>query len=257
MFPRLTGTEEDLQDNFELDIEELMEKLEIEKQDLLLKELKRPSLDINSRKKLLQEIKKIVKTNSIPKSFQSLRELPSDPQYMPLRCEDKIKLQDISISERELLRKKAKEVLVRKEMAVVILAAGDGRRLGCLGPKGFYQTSLPTPKTLLQLMIEMIKFISDWAVADLSCKESVITVYLLMNSQIIKEILQSLEAANYYGYNRICVHAVKCEYLLIDEVGQVLLKNPAELLKAGGGNGQMIELFKKNLEKLFTGTVPK
>ena len=77
----------------------------------------------------------------------------------------------------------------RGEVAALVLAGGQGTRLGFSGPKGMYNIGLPSGKTLFQLLAERLKKLKELA----SCES---LPFYIMTSPINHE-----ETASFFKEN--------------------------------------------------------
>lgn len=134
------------------------------------------------------------------------------------------------------------------EVGVILLAGGQGTRLGFAKPKGCFPGSdsstlsswIPSGKTLFQLQAQRILKLQRMA-ADLGGPNALIHWYIMTSPMTHQETLENLETNNYYGLQPTQVHLFQQGTLpcIADtpEGPKFIIKNPSELASAPDGNG--------------------
>jgi UDP-N-acetylglucosamine/UDP-N-acetylgalactosamine diphosphorylase len=129
-------------------------------------------------------------------------------------------------------------------VGVILLAAGDGRRLGFDLPKGMYELELPHPLSFFELFVERVKYLSELALKKYpneKIEKEAITLYIVISDSHTKIISKFFEDKGYFGYKRICFCEVAPAINCFDENNQIMMQSPGEFVKASFGNGMLIE----------------
>ncbi|MBI9012085.1 MAG: UDPGP type 1 family protein [Clostridiales bacterium] len=121
---------------------------------------------------------------------------------------------------------------IRKgEVAVVLMAGGQGTRLGHIGPKGTYDIGLPSHKSLFALQCDRLIRLHQMT-------GQYIKWYIMTSDDNHQESIEHFEENNYFGYDKKYIHFFKQDRLpLVLENGKIAMKSKYEINLAANGNG--------------------
>ncbi|VDN14277.1 unnamed protein product [Dibothriocephalus latus] len=118
--------------------------------------------------------------------------------------------------------------------AVLLLAGGQGTRLGCSHPKGMYDIGLPSKRSLFQLHTERLLAVCRRASGQ-SDKPAYIPWYIMTSDQTKQMTQAYFEEHNFFGYSR--EHIMFFEQFSIpalDFNGKVLMQSRGSLCWSPG-----------------------
>ena len=133
------------------------------------------------------------------------------------------------------------EDLIRDgKVAAIVVAGGQGSRLGFDHPKGMFPIGPVSDKTLFQLHFEQLE--------ALSRKYGVSIPYIIMTSEATDAATKEfLEANEYFGYSLHDVYIFKQGWLpAVDESGKILLADKGEVAASPDGHGGMLKALKRS-----------
>lgn len=125
------------------------------------------------------------------------------------------------------------------QLAVLILAGGEGSRLGFEHPKGMLNVGTNKPLYLFEIMINRIM-----EVVGSVCKW--IPIIIMTNLACQSEIVDFFEFHSYFSYNKEYVYFYSQDLLpAIDYTGKIIMRTPDMLAMSPDGNGNW---YKKMVE---------
>lgn len=90
------------------------------------------------------------------------------------------------------------EAIGRGEVAMLLLAGGQGTRLNVPYPKGMYNVGLPSGRSLYQIQAERIKKMEQLAIARFGPNESTRIIWYVMTSEHTKAATESFFVEHHY-----------------------------------------------------------
>ncbi len=133
------------------------------------------------------------------------------------------------------------ELLKAGKVAAVLVAGGQGTRLGFPHPKGMFPIGPVTNKTLFQIFFEQIQARSQQAGVS-------IPYYIMTSDATHEETETFLEENNYFGVDRSTVKLFKQGTMpAVDAAnGKLLVGEDHHLVKSPDGHGGILNAFAKN-----------
>lgn len=142
-------------------------------------------------------------------------------------------------------RDQGMRAIQRGKVAALVLAGGQGTRLGFAGPKGMFDIGLPSHRTLFQLMAERIRKLSmlatggDSTSTNTRTEESAVIPFYVMTSPLNHDETESFFRDNNYfglGSNNVCFFRQGMLPCLTAE-GKIIMESAGKVAMAPDGNG--------------------
>ncbi|MBP3325813.1 MAG: UDPGP type 1 family protein [Coprococcus sp.] len=132
---------------------------------------------------------------------------------------------------KQLYEAKGITAIKNGELALVLLAGGQGTRLGYDGPKGTLNVGKTRDLFIFQLLIEhtldVVKQTDTW-----------IPFYIMTSDKNHDETKSFFKAHNYFGYHADYIHFFRQEMVpSVDFEGKIYLENPGQICLSPNGNG--------------------
>lgn len=212
-----------------------------------------PELDENEQHMLLDELRSIdfAAINKLyAKAMDSLNtdvaKLDNKMQVIPpTQFESKLRAEKAQMD--KYFQTGLKEIAQGK-VAVVLMAGGQGTRLGVTYPKGMYSVGLPSKKTLFQLQAERIRKIEQLAAEAFPTEHRRYITWYIMTSGPTESATKSfLLEHNYFGLKKDNIVIFKQGLLpSFDFNGKIILDEKHRLSMSPDGNGGIYRALAKN-----------
>ncbi len=132
---------------------------------------------------------------------------------------------------REAFEKAGLQAIQQNKAGAVLLAGGQGTRLGCSGPKGNYNIGVTREVYIYELLfgniLEVVHKTATW-----------IPLYIMTSDKTHEETTKFLKEHQYFGYNETYIKFFAQEMNpSVDYEGKLLMEAPDRLSLSPSGNG--------------------
>jgi UDP-N-acetylglucosamine/UDP-N-acetylgalactosamine diphosphorylase len=142
-------------------------------------------------------------------------------------------------TDREGWRLEGLQKIAEGKVAVLLLAGGQGTRLGTKDPKGMYDVGLPSGKTLFQLQAERLKRVAQLAKVESGTSANVVVPWYVMTSGATDAATKEYFASkDFFGLGEENVFFFQQDMMpCMTPEGKLMLATKSTLAAAPNGNG--------------------
>jgi len=137
----------------------------------------------------------------------------------------------------ELYREVGLKAAAAGQVGVLLLAGGQGTRLGVQYPKGMYDIGLPSGKTLYQIQAERILRVQEMA-KKVTREEGLIPMYIMTSEHTKQPTIEFFKKHNYFGLSEQQLHIFEQRTIpCFDMQGRFIMQTKSKLARSPDGNG--------------------
>ena len=134
--------------------------------------------------------------------------------------------------------KSGMDLIGANKVAVVLMAGGQGTRLGSSAPKGCFDIALPSHKPLFQLQAERIRKLEKLAAEKAGSKSVVVPWYVMTSGPTRVATTTFFEENKYFGLDAANVKIFEQGVLpCVSNDGKIILESKGKVAVAPDGNG--------------------
>lgn len=134
------------------------------------------------------------------------------------------------------------DLIAQDKVAVVLMAGGQGTRLGSSDPKGCYDIGLPSRKSLFQLQAERIRKIQELASKKSGTSSATVPWHIMTSCRTREPTQAFFESKKYFGLDSANIKIFEQGLLpCISNEGKIMLEGKGEVAVSPNGNGGIYE----------------
>jgi len=186
-----------------------------------------------------EHVKEIAETALKPTKTE---EGDATPTLEPLPEDATASIMDSSKDDLERWNEHGLNLIANNKVGVVLMAGGQGTRLGSSEPKGCYNIGLPSAKSLFRLQAERIVKVQELAAKKFE-KESVVVPWYVMTSGPTRQPTEEFfEKHDYFGLQKENVLIFEQGVLpCLSNEGKILMEDRMKVAVAPDGNGGLYQ----------------
>lgn len=179
---------------------------------------------------------------------------PKEEEILPLPVDAYSSVPSLDKAELDRYEEIGLEAIRKGQVGVLLMAGGQGSRLGSSEPKGCYDIGLPSGKSLFQIQAERIKRLHD--VAGVPSNGAKRIPWYVMTSGPTREATELFfEEKNWFGLNKEDVIFFDQGVLpALSNDGKLLLSTKSSLAVAPDGNGGLYAAIRQPLSPSLPNT---
>ncbi|ONM14006.1 UDP-N-acetylglucosamine diphosphorylase 2 [Zea mays] len=169
------------------------------------------------------------------------------PAVEPVPESSVSKVEGRSAEDKERWWKKGLKAISEGKLAVVLLAGGQGTRLGSSDPKGCFNIGLPSGKSLFQLQAERILCVQKLAAQSSESPSNTVPIhwYIMTSPFTDAATAKFFETRRYFGLDPDQVTFFQQGTLpCVSADGRFIMETPYRVAKAPDGNGGVYAALK-------------
>jgi UDP-N-acetylglucosamine/UDP-N-acetylgalactosamine diphosphorylase len=208
-----------------------------DEQDMLYAEISDLEVD-----RLAQDFHRTIEESSINSKILS-------EQMRPISDQCKGSLMRSTHEQLERYETEGLKAIANGEVAVILLAGGQGTRLGVNYPKGMYSVDLPSGKTLYQLQAERLFKVKELASERFSRQSCSLPWYIMASEHTISQTSDFFSKHDFFGLDKKDITFFEQGTLpCFTTDGKFILDSKFKLSRAPDGNGGLYRaLREKNI----------
>ncbi|PWW76669.1 nucleotide-diphospho-sugar transferase [Tuber magnatum] len=160
------------------------------------------------------------------------------PKVEPLPEDATASIMDSAASDINGWYESGLQLIGQNEVAVVLMAGGQGTRLGSSAPKGCFDVGLPSKKSLFQLQAERIYKVQELGAKKTGNAKAVVPWYIMTSGPTRGPTEKFFQENNFFGLSEENVTFFEQGVLpCISNEGKIILESKSKVAVAPDGNG--------------------